>query len=114
MDMLTGLLVGLGVYCSFKLGQASQKRLMADHAIHAMLAKTRFPVGVAEKIEGHYYLYEKDSTNFLCQAPTLEELAKNLLDNKKISIAALMCPEDAGAEVFWCVNGKLLKNHIKT
>ena len=113
MDMITALLVALGVYCSFKLGQLSQKRLMADGAINAMLAKTKFPIGVAEKIEGQYYLYEKDTTNFLCQASSLDELAKNLLDNRNISLAALLCPEDTGAEVFWCVNGKLLKNHIK-
>ena len=107
MDMLTGILVGIGVYCSFKLGKASAKANFANAGINTIISRTKFPVGVAEKIEGHYYLYEKDSTNFLCQAPTLEELPAKLLENKNISLAVLMCPEETANQLFWCVNGKL-------
>lgn len=104
--MLTGLLVGIGVYCSFKLGQLSQRRLMADNAINSVLNQIKFPACVAEKIDGHYYLYEKDTTNFLCQAPTLAEIPAKLLENKSISLAAIMCPEES-TQIYWCVNGKL-------
>lgn len=106
MDMLTGILVGFGIYCSFKMGQLSQRRLMADTAINSVINKIKFPACVAEKIEGHYYLYEKDTTNFLCQAERFEDIPIRLWENKQISLAAIMCPEES-TQVFWCINGKL-------
>lgn len=106
MDMLTSILIMFGIYCSFKLGQMSQRRMLADNTINAVLNKIKFPACVAEKIDGHYYLYEKDTTNFLCQASSLEEIPARLMENKKISLAVLMCPEES-TQVFWCVNGKL-------
>lgn len=106
MDMLTGLLVGLGVYCSFKLGQMSQRKLIAGQGIEAIIERTKFPVGIIEKIDGHYYLYEKDTTNFLCQAEKLEDIPMKLWENKQISLAAVMYPEES-SQVYWCVNGKL-------
>lgn len=63
MDMFTGMLVGLGVYCAYKMGQISQKNIMANESIKAAINKIQFPACVAEKIDGHYYLYEKDTTN---------------------------------------------------
>ncbi len=108
MDMLTGILVGLGIYSAYKLGQISQKNLMANETINSAISKIQFPACVAEKIDGQYYLYEKDTTNFLCQAASLEELPTRLFENKRISLAVMMCPEES-TQVFWCVNGKLLK-----
>lgn len=108
MDMFTGILVGLGVYCSYKLGQLSQRKTLADETINSALSRIQFPACVAEKIDGYYYLYEKDTTNFLCQAASFEELPAKLLENKRISLAVMMCPEES-THVFWCVNGKLLK-----
>lgn len=108
MDMLTGILIGVGVYCAFKMGQMSQKNLMVSDTVKSAISKIQFPACVAEKIEGQYYLYEKDTDNFLCQAESLEELPARLFENKSISLAIMMCPEES-TQVFWCVNGKLLK-----
>jgi hypothetical protein len=52
-------------------------------------------------------VYEKDTTNFLCQAPTLEELPMKMFENNKISLAVLMCPEESADRLYWCVHGKL-------
>lgn len=113
MNMIATLLFGFAIYFAYKFGQSTTRRILADSTLKSILAKTKFPVAVAEKIEGHYYLYEKDTTNFLCQAEKLEDIPLNLWENKKISMAALLCPEDAGAQIFWCINGKLVKNNIK-
>ena len=100
-------------YCSFKWGAAAQKAAISAAAgeagIRAIVDRATFPVTVAEKIEGQYYLYEKDSTNFLGQAPTLEELPRVMFVNKKITLALLLCPEEYDNQQFWCINGKLKK-----
>jgi len=107
MDMLTGFLIGFGIYCSFKLGQMTVRNALANQGINNLMAKATIPVAVAEKIEGHYYLWEKDTTNFLCQAPSLDELPAKLIENKKISLALVLCPEESADQIYWCINGKL-------
>lgn len=108
MDMITAfVLCAATSYIGFKLGQAAVRKEVGNAGVDQIIARTKFPIGVAEKIDGQYYLYEKDTTNFMCQAATLEGLAEALLEKSNISLAVLMCPEEANSEIFWCVNGKL-------
>lgn len=106
MDMITVIAFIVYGWAMYKLGQSAIKTTVAANGIDAIVDRTRFPVGVVEKIDGHYYLYEKDTTNFLCQAERLEDIPMKLWENKQISLAAIMCPEES-TQVYWCVNGKL-------
>jgi uncharacterized membrane protein YhiD involved in acid resistance len=102
------IVYGYGMYW---LGKITTMKIVASvnmtKHIQDTLAKATIPVGVLEKIDGQYYLYEKDSTNFLCQAEKLEDIPLKLWDSKKISLAVFLYPEEADGRVFWCVNGKL-------
>lgn len=93
-------------YFMYRLGK---QKTISDKMISAIVAKATFPIGVIEQIDGHYYVYEKDTAHFLGQAATIEEIPQKLLENK-ITLALLMYPEkDTG--VYWCINGKL-KAHL--
>ena len=94
-------------YFMFGLGRITTMKMVGSKHIQDTLARATIPIGVLEKVEGQYYLYEKDSTNFLCQAEKLEDIPLNLWDSKKISLAVILYPEEAGEKAFWCVNGKL-------
>lgn len=107
MDIFTGFIMGLAIYAAYKFGQLVQRRAIAAEGIANVMERAIIPITVAEKIEDHYYVYEKDSTNFLCQAKTLEDIPMSLWENKKISLAVVMCPEEANDQIFWCLNGKL-------
>jgi hypothetical protein len=105
MDMLIVLIFIIYGYGMYRLGKYIMRSLLDDKVVNAIVATANVPVGVIEEIDGHYYVYEKDTAKFLGQAATLEELPKNLLD-RKIGLALLMYPEkDTG--VYWCINGKL-------
>jgi hypothetical protein len=107
MDFLTitaFIVFGYGMY---RLGKIDAMKMVGSKHIQDTLARATIPIGVLEKVDNQYYLYEKDSTNFLCQAETLEDIPLNLWDSKKISLAVVLYPEEAGEQAFWCVNGKL-------
>lgn len=107
MFMTTILIAVIAAYIGFLAGKHVMRVVVANVGIENIMSRTRVPVGIAEKIDGYYYLYEKDTTNFLCQAPTLEEIPMQLYENKKISLAVLMCPEESADRLYWCVHGKL-------
>ncbi len=107
MDFLTiisFLVYGYGMYA---VGKYMTMKQVGSKHIQDTLAKAAIPIGVLEKVENQYYLYEKDSTNFLCQAEKLEDIPLKLWDSKKISLAVVLYPEEAGEKAFWCINGKL-------
>lgn len=107
MDFVTILLMlGYG-YLMYTIGKSTTMRKVGEKHVQDTLARAIIPIGVLEKIEGQYYLYEKDSTNFLCQAEKLEDIPLNLWENKKISLAVILYPEEASEQAFWCINGKL-------
>jgi hypothetical protein len=107
MDLLFILIfIGFG-YFMYWLGKTTTMKMIGSNYIQTILAKATIPIGVLEKVDEKYYLYEKDSTNFLCQAETLEDIPLNLWNNKKISIAVILYPEQTGERTFWCINGKL-------
>ena len=105
MDMITIIGFATFAYLGYQWGKLGTKRLVSDKVIDGLVAKASVPIGVVEEIDGHYYVYEKDTTNFLGQAASLEDLPKKLLENK-ISLALLMYPEQSTA-IYWCINGKL-------
>lgn len=107
MSMTIILLLALGIYISYKLGMISQRKIYGDIAFSDALNRAKFPACVAEEIQGQYYLYEKDTNNFLCQAETLHDLPKKLFENKKISLAIILCPQVSREHPFYCINGKL-------
>ena len=105
MDINTFALLIIVGYLMYSLGKTITKRQISDKVIDGIVAQAAVPIGVVEEIEGHYYVYEKDTTKFLGQAATLEELPKKLLENH-ISLALLMYPEKSPV-IYWCINGKL-------
>lgn len=107
MDIVTVASFVLYGYFMYWLGKTAAMKMVGAKHIQDTLAKAAIPIGVVEKVEGQYYLYEKDSTNFLCQAEKLEDIPLNLWDSKKISLAVILYPEEAGDKAFWCINGKL-------
>lgn len=107
MDFVSLVVVVGYTYLVYRIGKASAMREVGSTHIQDTLNKAAIPIGVLEKIDGKYYLYEKDTTNFLCQADKLEDIPLNLWDNKKISLAVILYPEEAADQTFWCINGKL-------
>lgn len=107
MDFFTIFLMFVYGYGMYWLGKTTAMKAVGTKHIQDTLDKAAIPIGVLEKVDGQYYLYEKDSTNFLCQAEKLEDIPLNLWDNKKISLAVILYPEEAGDQAFWCINGKL-------
>jgi len=109
MDMLTFFSIMLYGYGMYMLGKYTMKRLVDDKVVNAIVAKANVPIGVIEQIDGYYYVYEKDTTNFLGQAATIEEIPQKLME-RKIGLALLMYPERSAA-VYWCINGKLKETY---
>lgn len=107
MDMFTVIAFIVYSWGMYRLGKSVTIRSIGDQHIKDTLAKAVIPIGVLEKVDGNYYLYEKDSTNFLCQAEKLEDIPINLYSNKKISLALILYPEEASDQKFWCIHGKL-------
>ncbi len=104
MDMIIFAFIIYG-YGMYQFGKYTMRKMLDDKVVNAIVAKANVPIGVIEQIEGHYYVYEKDTTNFLAQSPTIEELPQKLME-KKIGLALLMYPEQS-PDVYWCINGKL-------
>lgn len=103
MDVIL-IILSLAVYGYF-MYKIGRKQEVSSRMIDAIVAKADFPIGIIEQIDGHYYVHEKDTSKFLGQAATLEEIPQKLFDNK-VTIALLMYPEkDPG--VYWCINGRL-------
>lgn len=105
MDAITILMLIVYGYCMYTIGKSVSKRIFDDKVVGAVVARANVPIGVIEYIEGQYVVYEKDTTKFLGQASTLEELPMKLLENK-ITLALLMYPEKS-TNVYWCINGRL-------
>jgi hypothetical protein len=107
MDFITiAAFIAFG-YGMYLLGKTTAMKIVGSKHIQDTLSRATIPIGVLEKVENQYYLYEKDSTNFLCQAEKIEDIPLKLWDNKKISLAVVLYPEEAGEKAFWCINGKL-------
>jgi hypothetical protein len=107
MDIITIIAFIIYGYGMFRFGKHTAMQAVGAKHIQNTLDKAAIPIGVLEKVEDQYYLYEKDSPNFLCQADKLEDIPLKLWESKKISLAVILYPEEAGDQAFWCINGKL-------
>jgi hypothetical protein len=107
MDIITVIVFIIYGYGMFRLGKHTAMQAVGAKHIQNTLDKAAIPIGVLEKVEDQYYLYEKDTTNFMCQAEKLEDIPMNLWESKKISLAVILYPEEAGDQAFWCINGQL-------
>ena len=103
MDMMT--IFAFILYGMYMLGKYTMRKLVDDKVVAQIVARANVPIGVIEQIEGQYVVYEKDTTNFLGQASTIEEIPQKLMD-RKIGLAILMYPEQS-RDVYWCINGRL-------
>ena len=112
--MLTLVLVSaVCFFFGYQLGIAKIKLMLADKVFEEIRAKAMIPICVAECVGQNYYLYEKDTDKFMCQSASLEELPKNLFDNKKINLALVMFPKGTNSENYWIINGKIKKIEVK-
>jgi hypothetical protein len=112
--MLSLILVSaLSFFIGHHLGVAKIKAILTSRAFEEIRAKAMIPVCIAECVEQTYYLYEKDTDKFMCQASSFEELPKSLFDNKKINLALVMFPTSTDYENFWIINGKIKKLEAK-
>jgi len=70
--------------------------------------RLNFPFCIAEYEAGIFYLFDKTSRAFICQAETLDGLADVLSETKNINLALVTCPSavEATSETFWFINGK--------
>ncbi len=105
MDMMTLFVFIVYGYGMYMLGKYTMRKLVDDKVVAQIVSRANVPIGVIEQIEGQYVVYEKDTTNFLGQANTIEEIPQKLMD-RKIGLAILMYPEKS-SDVYWCINGRL-------
>lgn len=56
-----------------------------------------------EKHGNMYYLFDVKTNNFVCQAPTIEELGKILFERKNVNLALVQ----NNNENFWFVKGNI-------
>lgn len=103
-EIFTVMVVG---YIMFLWGKSIEKTKRGQFFVDNALARTVIPVLVGEEIEGHFYLYEKDTQNFICQTDSLDNLPQKLYDAKKITLALILFPEIAMNKKYWCINGKI-------
>lgn len=113
MTLTLVLVSALSFFFGYYLGIAKIKAILASRAFQEIRAKAMIPVCVAEYVEHTYYLYEKDTDKFMCQAPSFEELPKSLFDNKKINLALVLFPTATNNENYWIINGKIKKLEAK-
>jgi len=105
--MIEALLITILVYIAYKVGKTSSAQSAGGAIIDYTKARAAIPVIVADAVEGQYYLFEKDTQNFICQTDELEKIPDLLYNSKQISLALLLFPEEAPDMQFWCINGKL-------
>lgn len=104
----TLLFITLAAVLGYFLGKAKQSTIFGEKVLSTIVNRANFPVAVVEKIDGQYLLYEKDTTNFLCQAASFDKLADALYEARRVNMAVIYFPEEYQDKKFWVVNGKLL------
>ncbi len=107
MDIITTLFILLAIVVSYKIGQLRMKAYTGNLVIQDVIERARIPIAIIDQIDGHYYIYDKDTNDFLCQSDDLMTVPKKLLDTNKISLAVIMYPEEEYDQKYWCINGKL-------
>jgi hypothetical protein len=104
LDFILIFVVG---YVMFLWGKFSEKTKLGQMIVNQAINRAIIPVLVCEEIDGQYYLYEKDTQNFVCQSDSLDALPQKLYNAKKITLALLLFPEKTFNTKYWCINGKI-------
>ncbi len=105
--IIEALLITGAIFVAYNLGKSSTVQSTGGAVIDYTKARAAIPVIVADQVEGQFYLFEKDTQNFICQTDELEKIPDLLYNSKKISLALVLFPEEAPEMQFWCINGKL-------
>ena len=118
-DFLFLISIAVFFYCAFKLGEMyghwiaykalteflKDKGINLDKEVEKEIDTPTIKVKVY-KLETHeennmLYLFNRDTNAFICQAPTIEELAKLAKDYKNITAASVL----HGKKVFMFMDG---------
>lgn len=102
--VVTALVFGTGYYLGVRAAVGAE---ISKYISKYVKDQVVFPFCIAEFEAGNYYLYDKNTQAFLCQANTMEQLAVELNDTKKIGVAYVMLPEGNNQNLFWFVRGKV-------
>ena len=62
MDFVTVILMVVYGYAMYAIGKSAAMKMVGSKHIQDTLARAAIPIGVLEKVEGHYYLYEKQES----------------------------------------------------
>jgi hypothetical protein len=68
-------------------------------------ASKLIPMFYIEVEENNYYVYDKETSNFICQGKTMDDVA-NALNNAKKTFAIVATPIGNDFQLQWFVNGK--------
>jgi hypothetical protein len=79
---------------------------MVDEVMSDKKNVVRVPILFTEAVGNSIMLFNKETKQFVCQATSLEELAKNMMDHTSIKIAVV----DHDAERMLFVDGKVKKD----
>lgn len=106
MDFMSLILLCIVYTVAYLHGTSNNIRVIKK-LLEQSLTTTLFPVYLVEYEQGNYYLYDKETMKFVCQGTNLDEIASNLLADKKIGLAGAVQLIEDNLNVFWIVNGKI-------
>ena len=101
-------------YVAWKLNRII-RRIAKEHniSIEEMMEQVsqenkviKVPYLFTEAVDNSIMLFNKETKQFICQAASLEDLAKNLMDHNKIKFAVVSHND----ENLWFVEGKVKKD----
>lgn len=83
------------------------KRIAHTLNIDLETGQSKIPTCVIEEDSDQYYLYDQKTNLFLCQASSLEGLAKELNSTRKINLAIVVRKTGESFEGFLFKDGKI-------
>ena len=102
--LLALVCLGAGYYLGTRSALTAELTKNLDQFIKR---KSSFPFCIAEYESGNYYLYDKETKAFLGQSSTIDGLAAELSNTRRINLAFVTYPTDIGSsKIFWFINGK--------
>jgi len=115
LDITSITLLGILIVISFVVGWLKGYNKAVEHMVisSGLLkrlqeeAKSDVPSLVTEKHGEMFYVFENGTDTFVTQGATLEEIAKNFYDYKKVNVAYVK----HGDQHVWFVNGEVKENH---
>lgn len=96
----------VGFIPGFLFGVYSAVGVLSRHKIQDVEEKNVIRSYLLEEEDDMFYLFQKDTQQFFCQAPSLEELAKEV-SNRNIDVAYVVSAAEGNDEAYWFRNGKV-------